>query len=460
MTLVRSPAARLWLASVLAAAGLFCSCTNPQTDDHPGLPTSGSVIKGQVLDDSTSQPVPYVRVGLYFSSRIRYILTDSRGRFVISGIPPAVYTVRTQRAGFSDLQSDVPAGVNDTSTVTLRLRWKREIPRQKPLGQGIVRINAKTLEEDYNGDGVYRPFVAKGVAFSPTPIGGYTVSRSAVDRSMFYLDSLHANTIRTYSGADPYLLSQAADHGVFVIVSFWVDGALDLSSPSGRDDIIGGFAAMVRTLKDYPSVLLWNLGNEQNYQANSNNPYWYDLVQELALTAYEIEGRSYHPVCASNGDFWNIGDAAKCADDASLSYMDLWGSNIYKINLSNSFSSYRTRTQKPLVITEFGIDALNNQTKTEQEDMQALVDSLNWTQIRAAADFCVGATVFEFTDEWWKAGDPVHHDDGGYASSEHPDGFSNEEWWGLIAVTPDADGDGIDEWRARKAFWMFSRNWQ
>jgi len=37
---------------------------------------------------------------------------------------------------------------------------------------------------------------------------------------------------------------------------------------------------------------------------NGDNPYWYDLVQELAITAFEIEGEYYHPVCANNGGFF------------------------------------------------------------------------------------------------------------------------------------------------------------
>ena len=338
---------------------------------------------------------------------------------------------------------------------------KVSVPQVKPLGTGIFRISQKHLEEDYNGDGIYRPMRVKGVAFSPTPIGSYSYSHDAIDRSMLYLDSLHANTIRTYSGADPYLLTAAANHSVSVIVSFWVDGSYNLADPGAREELIQNFTTMVRALKDYPAVLMWNLGNEQNLPyMNGDNPFWYDLVQELSVAAFEIEGTYYHPVCASNGDMFNIGDKSKRATDSLLTYMDLWGCNIYRLNLSTSLTSYRSRSQKPIVITECGIDALDNRTKTEYELVQSLEDSLNWQQLSNAQDVCVGATFFEFTDEWWKAGDPAHHDYGGYATSEHPDGYSNEEWWGMIAVTPDANGDGYDEWRPRQVFRMFQRVWQ
>jgi len=422
---------------------------------------SGSTIVGRLIDQITSKPVVYARVALNSTGRVNFTLSGVDGRFAFTGVTPGSYRVTVERAEYRLMDVEVPQGVGDTSSLTVTMPRKSTVPIVKPLSKGIFRINQKHLEEDYNGDGIYQLIRVKGAAFSPTPIGAYTYNQDAIDRSMPYLDSLNANAIRTYSGADSYLLTAAASHAVYVIVSFWVDASYNLANPASREEIIKDFSSMVQGLKNYPAVLMWNLGNEQNLPSmNGDNPYWYDLVQELAVTAFEIEGDYYHPVCASNGDFGNIGDPAKRADDSSLTYMDLWGSNIYKSNLGPSFVSYRTRTQKPVVITEFGVDALDNRTKVEHEAIQALQDSLNWSQILNAQDVCVGGTVFEFTDEWWKAGDPTHHDYGGYSSSEHADGYSNEEWWGLIAVTPDGNGDRYDEWRTRQVFQMFRRVWQ
>jgi len=449
------------LVFLLALAGLFAfGCKSSSAPETPQR-LSGSTIIGQVIDRATAQAVAFARVGLTASSRVKIALTDAAGRFTFTGVSPGQYRVVVNRSAYDTATVEVPEGTRDTSLLTVSMLRKNTIPLQKPLSKGIYRINQRQLEQDYNGDGVYLPMVVKGIAFSPTPIGGYNVSQGAIDRSMLYLDSLHANTIRTYSGADPFLLTRAVDHGINVIVSFWVDGTQSLADPAVRETILHNFSTMVQSLKGYPSVLMWNLGNEQNYNfLPGEGLYWYDLVQELSIAAFEIEGEYYHPVCASNGDFTNIGNASLRATDGLLTYMDLWGSNIYKLNLGASFATYRTLTQKPVVVTEFGIDALSNSSRLEYEDVQALVDSLNWVQIRAAADVCVGATVFEFTDEWWKAGDPSSHDYGGYPSTEHPDGYSNEEWWGLIAVTPGPSGSGVDTWRPRKAYRMFQRQWQ
>jgi hypothetical protein len=48
-----------------------------------------------------------------------------------------------------------------------------------------------------------------------------------------------------------------------------------------------------------------------------------------------------------------------------------------------------------------------------------------------------------YSDEWWKAGAPLTQDDGGYATDNHPDGFSNEEWWGMVAVEDNGSAPDI-----------------
>ena len=438
---------------------LLEGCEGPEVEE---VSLSGSVVVGRVLEDQTKLGVRYARVSLMAPQRVRLVLSREDGTFSIAGVPPTKYRLRVARAGFAESDVEVPAGMNDTSSVVISLQRNPSIPPIKPLSQGPVRINLRVLEEDFDRNGAYRPLRVQGVAFSPAPIGsGGNVPQGLYDRCADWLDSLHVNTIRTYSGIDPTMLARASDHRIKVIVGFWVQTSYNLADPIRREELIGSFRSFVRGLKDSPAILMWNVGNEQNLPFNNgDNPYWYDLVQELAITAFEVEGATYHPVCASNGDFTNIGNPAKRADDASLSYMDLWASNIYRFDLGASFASYRTRTNKPVVLTEFGIDALDHRTKREYEAVQAEFDSTNWMQILAASDVCVGGTLFEFTDEWWKAGNPDSHDFGGYATDNHPDGYSNEEWWGLISLSPDADGDGRDEWRPRKAFRMFQQQWR
>ncbi|MEW6060837.1 MAG: carboxypeptidase regulatory-like domain-containing protein [Bacteroidota bacterium] len=444
---------------MLLFASQFCGCHPAESESY----TSPDIISGQVREESGA-PIANAKVTLPTATEFASVFTDNQGLFYLTNIPAGKHRLRVEKIGFEVYEADVPNPINGVATMNPVLQRKTyNIPAVKPQSVGAVRINNKKLEVDFDRDNVYQEFTVKGVAFSPVPIGGKPMTKAVYDRSILWLKNLNANTVRTYSGVDKYFLQQATANGIRVIVGFWVNVDLDLSNQVIRQKIIDDFATLVLDLKDSPAVLMWNIGNEQNYSStpnNGNSLYWYSLVQEMAIAAYKVEGEKYHPVCVNNGNLHNIGNASMKADDAALTYIDLWASNAYEVNFAPFFSSYRTKSAKPIVITEFGIDALNNATKTEYESTQATFDSTNWMQIRSANDVCVGATVFEFTDEWWKAGDVNTHDYGGYATGAHPDGYSNEEWWGMIAVTPDADGDGLDEWRERKVYNVFKQLWK
>lgn len=90
-------------------------------------------------------------------------------------------------------------------------------------------------------------------------------------------------------------------NNIRVIVGFWVNLDLDRSLPDVRQKVIDDFSNFVFDLKNYPAILMWNIGNEQNYSStpnNGNSQYWYSLVQEMAVAAYTVEGEKFHPVCA------------------------------------------------------------------------------------------------------------------------------------------------------------------
>jgi len=434
----------------------YIGCTNdPKPDEYLNPTTISGTVK-----DSTGLAIANAKVSLVNVPAYDGALTNDKGQFVLKDFPSGQYSLKIERLGYETFIAQVPSASGGTSIVNVVLVSKTyNLPAIKPLSKGPVRINNTKLEVDFDGDGVYEPFLVKGAAYSIMPINNKPITSALQDRGVYMVKFMNANTVRTYSTPDKTMLTKMADQGIRVIAGYWVGTSLDLSSEYERQKIKDDFAKTVVDLKNFPGILMWNLGNEQNYQ-NGNTPAWYSLCEELAEIAYKIEGDKYHPVCINNGSIYNIGSASLNADDASLPYVDLWATNIYELNLTPKLETFKSLSAKPLVITEYGIDALDNRTKQEYETTQAVIDSMNWSQIRSAGDYVVGATVFEFTDEWWKAGDASKHDYGGYQTGAHPDGYSNEEWWGLIRLTPDQDGDGLDEWIPRQIYYLFKRMWQ
>lgn len=434
---------------------IFAACSKNEVNQYQ-FP---KIISGQVRS-SSGLPLENVRVTLTTVPNFNVVFTNQQGYYRIENVPEGKHRIKFELYGYEEQELDVPSAINGVSTVNVQLNKKvYSTPTNKPVSKGPVRIFNNRLEVDFDGDGIYVPFFVKGVAFSPTPIGNRPITPKMEERSIQFLKDLNVNTIRTYSGVRSSLLEKLAMQGIYCVLGFWVDYNTDLSKPDNREKIKQDFIRFVYQYKDNPGLLMWNLGNEQNYQ-NGNNQYWYSLAQELALIAYNIEGEKYHPVVINNGEIFNIGNPAMLADDNSLTYIDVWGINLYNYNLASRINQIRNKTIKLVLITEFGIDALDNRTKQEYETTQAVFDSLNWQQILSVADICLGGTVFEFTDEWWKDKDPWNHDYGGYPTNQHPDGYSNEEWWGLIRVLPDSDNDGLDEWIPREVYYMFKRNWK
>jgi hypothetical protein len=182
--------------------------------------------------------------------------------------------------------------------------------------------------------------------------------------------------------------------------------------------------------------LAWAIGNENNLYLNDVNDIrdWYKLANKLALAAYKAEEPNYHPTMVINGGMLYFGDGNYCSDDANMNYVDIWGHNAYTYYDYHSYFCYYDKiSAKPLVITEFGADAYNNNTSSEYQDIQADWVVHEWQQIQ---NNCLGGIVMEYSDEWWKKGNPPSHDghNAGFYTDTQPDRFSNEEWYGIMAI--------------------------
>jgi len=75
----------------------------------------------------------------------------------------------------------------------------------------------------------------------------------------------------------------------------------------------------------------------------------------------------------------------------------------------------------------------------------------------SGAGNAIGAIVFEYLDEWWKAYEPLFHDTKGLFTGSFPDGFMHEEWLGVCG-----QGDGTLSpflRQMRKSYYAYKEIW-
>lgn len=332
---------------------------------------------------------------------------------------------------------------------------------------GVYVINNRLV---VNG----QDFIVKGVCGITTPIGKDPSNppyyRWWNDPANYTTDfalmkAMGANTVRGYgeAGITKEALDCAYNNGIYVIVGYWVNDWQDLSNPSVRQKMIDEFVELVENNKDHPAVLMWAFGNEVDYSYPSRGPGnpnvrdWYTLLQEAAQAAKQVDPN--HPILYVNQEITEIGNTNLGADDASLSAVDIWGINVYRgSSFGDLFTEYRSRSSKPLLMAEWGCDAWDGTTGTEDQATQAEYDRALWLEINnnlVPAGPCIGGTVFGWSDGWWKAGTPSSHTTTAqWQNYAYSDPNMNEEWWGIVALNPD-NGDKVP----REAYYVLKELW-
>ena len=108
------------------------------------------------------------------------------------------------------------------------------------------------------------PYTIKGICYHPVPKGSNTVSYGNLKEDLALMKQAGINTIRVYLPiAEKDVLDQIQQAGLKVIIGFGYnqDGKFDMLS--------GTFTDYIKTYKDHPAILFWELGNEYNY-----HPEW------------------------------------------------------------------------------------------------------------------------------------------------------------------------------------------
>ena len=346
-----------------------------------------------------------------------------------------------------------------------------------------------------------KDFMINGMNWDYIPIGTNTVNanfwkksdaviKAGLDTEMGLLKNMGVNVIRQYTGVPAKWIKYIYEnYGIYTMLNhsfgrygLTLDGVWTpvtiYSEPRTQEFLLNEIEELAKSYKDTPGLLLYLLGNENNYGlfwagaetedfpdddgekkfiGESRGRPMYKLMNEAAKIIKSVD--TSHPVSICNGDVLFIDIVAdECPD------IDIYGTNTYRgISFGDMFQVVKDKLDLPVMFTEFGADAYNAMDNQEDQYSQAYYMVGNWKEIYENAaglgksGNSIGGFTFQFSDGWWKYGFDkrenanVHDNNaswsnGGYGRDlAFPDANNmNEEWFGICAKGPTNERGNYD----------------
>ena len=350
-----------------------------------------------------------------------------------------------------------------------------------------------------------KPFFVNGMNWNYDPIGtNYNYSlwkqpddviKAALDNEMSLLKNMGVNTIRQYVGIQPKWITYIYQkYGIYTMLNHsfgrygltlngnWVPNT-EYSNTATKQLLLKETQDMIQEYKNTPGLLLFLLGNENNYglfwdgAETENIPLedrrstkrakdLYNLFNEAVVEMKKID--TSHPIAICNGDllFLDI-IAQECKD------VDILGTNMYRgVSFGNAFQLVKEKINKPILFTEFGADAFNAIDNAEDQKSQAYYMVNNWREIyENAANIgksgnSIGGFTFQFSDGWWKFAQTknldIHDTNASWSNGGYANDFiqgqnnMNEEWFGICAKGP-VSARGLYDLYPRAAYYALKQ---
>jgi hypothetical protein len=332
-----------------------------------------------------------------------------------------------------------------------------------------------------------KDFIVNGINWDYVPIGNGILDKgiwaesddiikSALDQEMMLFQNMGVNAIRTYGLEPKWITYIYENYGIYTMLNtqfgaygLTINGAwipqTDYTDPATLEVLMKEVTDMANTYKDTPGLLLYMVGNENNYHLSWTGAETeaipidgvdpgirlaaeglYKAFNQAAVEIKKID--KSHPVSICNGDLLYL-DIVKqyCTD------IDIYGTNMYRgISFGDAFQRVKDELDLPILFAEFGADAYNAKENREDQFSQAYYNVGNWKDIymntagMGGADNSLGGFTFQSSDGWWKWNQTKDFDvhntvatwpNGGYSRDLAPGGNNmNEEWFGICAKGP------------------------
>jgi len=350
-----------------------------------------------------------------------------------------------------------------------------------------------------------QPFMINGMNWDYLPRGtNYSYSlwnqsddiiKAALDEEMSLLKNMGVNAIRQYTGIPARWIAYIYNnYGIYTMLNhsfgrygLTIDGTwvpnTEYDDPKTKEQLLGDVKKLATEYKNTPGLLMYLLGNENNYglfwgggetedipvkDRNSTRRagFMYKLFNEAAVIMKGLDKN--HPVAMCNGDLLFLEIIVKECKD-----VDILGTNMYRgSSFGDAFSRVKSEYGKPLMFTEFGADAFNAISNSEDQVSQAYYMVENWKEIYknaagvGGAQNSIGGFTFHFSDGWWKFGQTknlsVHDNNASWSNGGYQRDFiegennMNEEWFGICAKGPNNER-GLYQLYPRAAYYALKQ---
>ncbi|HLP40691.1 MAG TPA: glycoside hydrolase family 2 TIM barrel-domain containing protein [Fibrobacteria bacterium] len=393
-------------------------------------------------------------------------------------------------AVIADLKS-ASTTIELTSDATIEAAFQNGGGARQVVSSFVSTQGYRLLYQDVYDDGSTSPardYAIKAVCWNPVRKGE---ASPPIFTHMYEIDApllaaANINTVKMYASFNPQddgirILDKLNQYGIKVIMCVF----------SGYyDDANNQHLAIVNKYKNHPAILMWQVGNEMNYNllyTGAWTPVPVDqCINKVNAVIAQIKSvDSNHPVAVSWGYHPVIENGRRVprSDYVKINNInaDVFGIQYYPeyeeigdaLNCfvlkqpgleHNTFEQYKNTllTRKPMYMSEYGSDSYNVFIASEpgghkyydwsrsHVDEAAQAKGVKYMTLEIKDNLskynpdnvCVGGALFAWSDEWWKIWPYNTHEIGGYDPDApgpdilplYPDGFFNEEYFGIVDV--------------------------
>jgi hypothetical protein len=413
--------------------------------------------------------------------------------------PPACLSPRFRPTNISvEFDRDFPGPVHQSTAE--RIAWNDAVPVQ-----AFFLPNETTQQME--------PVFLRGMGYSPIPPSKYTYQKPfdqytsghsyLWERDLDLIKDMGVNVLRVWEW-DSYMdhssfLDALSDRGLYLMIPFMfsISDYTDLGKAETRLQVLTDWRAFVESVMNHPATFAFLIGNELNRDYGDQRDALFSLINLMAKVRDDVDP-ARHPISMPLSDQGFV--SAYFNDYFAWSAVDFWSIQSYRPGKDiaepvdhyyRSWVANGSKTGlpiKPLVFTEFGVDALQAEVKTDHwptngaDPIPPPVDEVKqagmfcqmfgalrdetaiepngvwnetqWNLTASRAMIVKGAIVMEWNDEWWKGNYPSaraplcpnqltakHTYCESNIGSNGVNYFLHEEWLGLFGQIYDESGD-------------------